>query len=293
MTMTPIPVADYACHTGEGPLWHPTERVVYWTDIPNGRLFRYDPATGEHGAIEIGEAVGGFTLQASGDLLLFMARGRIASRSAVDGTLTDVVAEIADERGSRFNDVIADPAGRVFCGTMPTGDRPGRLYRLDLDGSVTRLLDGIGCSNGMGFTPDGTGMYYTDTGKRTIYRFDYDAESGAITNQRDFIRTSDAPGEGSPDGMTVDADGCVWSARWDGACLVRYDPDGVEMLRVAFPVKKVSSLTFAAPDDDATIYATTAGGHQKDSDGAHAGALFRLTVPGVRGVPEFVSRIEP
>src|SRR4029079_13276105 len=149
-SVQPELIADYACVTGEGPLWHPAEQRVYWVDIPKGRLFRYHPASGAHEICFEGEVLGGFTIQADQSLLLFMARGAV--KIWRDGTLTTVIDEIPEERESRFNDVIADPAGRVFCGTMPTKDRLGRLYRLDLDGTLRKLLDDIGCSNGMGFT---------------------------------------------------------------------------------------------------------------------------------------------
>jgi D-xylonolactonase len=204
-----------------------------------------------------------------------------------EGELTTVLNEIPDERESRFNDVIADPVGRVFCGTMPTESQPGRLYRLDTDGTLTKLLDGIACSNGMGFTPDRRQMYYTDSFKREIYLFDYDQTTGNITNQRVFVRTPED--EGFPDGMTVDAEGYVWSARWDGGCLVRYAPDGSEVLQVNFPAKKVSCVTFGGPDY-ADMYVTTAGGDDKAQEGSGAGALFRLDL-GIQGVPEFLSRI--
>ena len=283
--MEPELTADYRCVVGEGPLWHPGEQRVYWTDIVTGRLFRYEPATGRHEQIYEGDPVGGFTLQADGALLLFMAHGAI--KIWRDGQLTTVLDEIPDERTSRFNDVIADPAGRVFCGTMPTGDRLGRLYRLEPDGQLTKILDGITCSNGMGFTPNRAQMYYTDTYKNEIYRFDYDRETGALANQTVFVRT--AEGEGWPDGMTVDAEGFVWSARWDGGVLVRYAPDGTEERRIAFPAKKVSCPIFGGKDY-ADLYVTTAGGDQKSTDGAGAGALFRLRL-GIKGVPEFTSRI--
>lgn len=286
MEYTLTPLADYACNTGEGPLWHPAENAVYWTDIPAGRIFRYDCATGEHHPIEIGRPVGGFTLQADGALLLFLDKGSVALWRG--GALDFVIEEISDERETRFNDVIADPEGRVFCGTMPTRSRPGRLYRLDTDGALTRLLEGIGCSNGMGFTPDRTQMYYTDSGARTIYRFRYDAATGALSNRKVFSLAEE--GGGVPDGMTVDAEGNVWSARWDGGCLVRYAPDGKETGRIPLPARKVSSVVFGGADS-ATMYVTTAGGHLKATDGAQAGALFALTVPGVRGVPEFVSKV--
>jgi D-xylonolactonase len=283
--MKPELIADYQCQVGEGPLWHPGERRLYWTDIPTGRMFRYDPAAGVHEQCYQGEVVGGFTIQDDGDLLLFMAKGAI--KIWREGELITVVDGIPEERESRFNDVIADPAGRVFCGTMPTESQPGRLYRLDTDGTLTQLLDGITCSNGMGFAPDRKQMYYTDSFKREIYLFDYDRDSGDITNQRVFVQIRED--EGFPDGMTVDAEGCVWSARWGDGCLVRYAPDGGEVLRVPFPAKKITSVTFGGADY-ADIYVTTAGGDNKAEDGPGAGALFRLDL-GIQGVPEFPSKI--
>jgi D-xylono/L-arabinono-1,4-lactonase len=283
--MQPELIADYACVTGEGPLWHAAEQRLYWVDIPNGRLFRYHPASGAHEMCFEGRQLGGFTIQADGALLLFMDRGTVMLWR--DGAFTTVIEEIADERATRFNDVFADPIGRVFCGTMPTEERPGRLYRLDTNGALTMILDGIGCSNGVGLTPDHKNLYYTDTAAREIYLFDYDRASGAIGNQRLFAITP--PEEGLPDGMTVDAQGYVWSARWDGGCLVRYTPAGVLERRISFPAKKVSSVTFGGPDYT-DMYITTAGGDDKPTEGAGAGALFRLNL-GIQGVPEFMSRV--
>jgi D-xylonolactonase len=284
--MKPELIADYECVVGEGPLWHPGEGRLYWVDIHNGRIFRYSLTTGKHERCYEGEVVGGFTIQEDGALLLFMAKGAVAIWR--EGKKLDyVIDEIPDERDSRFNDVIADPAGRVFCGTMPTKDRLGRLYRLEANGTPTKLLDGIGISNGMGFTPDRKKMYYTDSRKNEIYLFDYNQATGAITNQRLFVRTSE--GGGIPDGMTVDKEGYVWSAMWDGGCLVRHTPDGALERRIEFPAKKVSSVTFGGRDYT-DIYVTTAGGDNKKEEGAGAGALFRLRL-GIQGVPEFPSKI--
>lgn len=281
-------IADYNCKTGEGPLWHPDEKRLYWVDIPNGRLFRYDPATGQHEMCHEGRPIGGFTLQADGALLLFRDKGAVQLWR--DGALETVIDEIPAERGTRFNDVIADPAGRVFCGTMPTPERAGRLYRLDVDGTLTEVVDGVGVSNGLGFTPDRRGMYYTDTTQHVIYLYDYDAATGALSNRRDFVRVPQVEGEGHPDGMTVDAEGYVWGARWDGSCLVRYTPAGVEVQRAFFPAKKVSCVSFGG-DDYGDMYVTTANRQGKALEGPGAGALFRLRLPGVKGVPEFRSRI--
>lgn len=284
--MQPELIADTSCHTGENPLWHPGERRVYWTDIPNGRLYRYDPATGRHEECYRGEPVGGFTVQADGALLLFMARGAIALWRG--GRLEYLRRETDDEHESRFNDVIADPVGRVFCGTMSTPARPGRLYRLDLDGSLHVMLEGIGCSNGLGFTPDRRHLYYTDSTPGRIALFDYDEATGNLTRPREWLRQPEVPGV--PDGLTVDAEGGVWSARWGGSTLHRYTPDGVEVERFVFPARNVSSVTFGG-DDLTDVYVTTAlAGRTRADEGAGAGALFRLR-PGVRGVAEFVSRI--
>jgi len=284
--MQPELIADCLCHTGENPLWHPIERRLYWTDIPQGRLFRFDPATGGWEECYHGEPVGGFTLQADGALLLFMARGAIARWQA--GRLEYLRRETDGEQDSRFNDVIADPRGRVFCGTMQTPARKGRLYRLDVDGSLHTVLDGVGTPNGMGFAPDRRKMYVTDSSVRRIYLFDYDETTGALTNQRIWLETPED--QGKPDGLTVDSQGFVWSARWNGSAVRRYTPDGVEVERIEFPAKKVSSVSFGG-DDYKDLFVTTAlTSGTRSSEGAGAGALFRLR-PGVRGVPEFHSKV--
>lgn len=190
--MNPEPVANVPSHTGEGPLWHPDERVVYFTDIPNGRLYAFDPDTRTHRLVYEGAPVGGMTLQEDGSLLLFRARGNVVQWR--DGLEIEVVPEIPMEVGTRFNDVIADPEGRVFAGTMPTGDAPGRLYRFDHDGSYRSVVEGVGCSNGMGFAPDLRAMYFIDTSIGRVDLFDYDRATGEISNRRPFVEIP--PGRG-------------------------------------------------------------------------------------------------
>jgi len=283
---SPTLLVDCQCENAEGPLWHPLEQRLYWTDIPAGHLFRYDPTTETHEQIYSGEPVGGFTIQLDGSLLLFKSRGTIERWHG--GEITTVIPEIPEERETRFNDVIADPSGRVFCGTMPTGDRLGRLYRLDLDRSLTVILDGTEVSNGMSFAPTHQQLYYTESDKCKIYLFDYDQATGNLSNQRVYVST---PDDGSvPDGMTVDAEGYVWSGRWDGGHLFRYAPDGTEVLRIPFPAKKVTSVTFGGPDYT-DMFVTTAGGDNREVEGPGAGAVFHLNL-GIQGVPELMSRIE-
>lgn len=287
----PTLIADTHNHTGEGPLWHPMEKRLYWVDIPNGRLFRYDLETDAHELCYETTVIGGVTVQRNGSLLLFEDGGTVEVWN--DGETETVVDSIPEERDSRFNDVIADPKGRVFCGTMPTDDRLGKLYRLDPDGTITRVLDGVDIPNGMGFTPDRTGFYFVETEAEKLYRFRYDADTGAISNREVVVDAADE--RGNPDGMTVDRDGYVWTAYWNGGCLVRYTPDGVEDRRIDVPARKVSSVTFAG-DDYEDAYVTTALGPgegppgSRETEGEGAGALFRIS-PDVGGVPEFHSDI--
>jgi D-xylonolactonase len=283
--MQPEVIADYACECGENPLWHAVEKAVYWCDIPAGRIFRFLPKTGNHEQIYHGEVVGGFTIQTDGSLLLFMARGSV--KLLRGGKLVTVIDEIESERETRFNDVIADPEGRVFCGTMSTAQRPGRLYRLDPPSKLTLLLEGIGCSNGLGFTPDLKHLYYTDSLARTIYIFDYDQKSGEISNRRVFVQVPEE--DGLPDGLTVDSMGYIWSARWDGSSIVRYTPEGKLDRRIVLPAKKVTSLVFGG-EDLREIYITSGGGENKLAEGTGAGALFRLRQE-ISGTPDFCSRI--
>ncbi len=282
--MTPRLIADYQCETGENTLWHTDEQRLYWTDIPTGRLFRYDPATGAHEQVYDDRQVGGFTFQADGALLLFRDKGNVVVWR--DGQVRDTIIEsLPDEETTRFNDVMADPEGRVYCGTMPTKTRKGRLYRLDPDGSIRILLEGIGCSNGMGFTPDGSRMYYTDSTARHIYLFDYDRSTGDLNNQRVFVETPE--GEGVPDGMCVDAAGDVWSTRWGGWGVFRYGPDGQLKQKIDIPAQAVSCCCFHG----STLYITTALANKRPETGEQAGALYAVDTD-AQGQTEHRSRIE-
>ncbi len=279
--------ADYGCETGENPLGNPIDGFIYWTDIPGGKLYRFDPKTGNHEQIYAGDPVGGFTIQEDGSLLLFMAKGKIALRRR-NGEIKILQPFLPGEEESRFNDVIADPKGRAFCGTMPTPDRPGRLYRLDLDGSISVIQEGLECSNGMGFTLDKKKMYHIDSGKREIYRYDYDEDSGTLKNRQLLKKTPVS--EGVPDGMTVDSEGYLWVAHWNGHTVIRYNPEGEDVFRIPIPVKKVSCVTFSPPDYR-TLFITTAGGSNKEEEGELAGALLYCS-PGNTGRKEYFSRIK-
>jgi sugar lactone lactonase YvrE len=290
MTLTPRLVAPTRCEIGENPLWHPNAGLLFFLDIAAGDVHAFNPATGECWLFSHGPITGGMTLQQDGNLLLFQD-----SRISVLG-LDGIQREAADNLcpgNERFNDVIADPEGRVYAGAMGGN---GRLLRFDPDGTVIELLDGLGIPNGMGFAPDGRHMYFTDSIPRHIYVFDYDRATGKLTNRRIF---AEVPWEeGVPDGMTVDAEGFVWGAVWFGGRVKRYAPDGSVEREVLFPVSQTSAIAFGGPDySDAFV--TTAGTSAADSlmppgygtNKPRGGGLYSFRVEGVRGSALFRSRL--
>lgn len=288
--MEPTVVVDQGNVVGENPLWDAREERLYWCEHEGpelGRIFSYDPEEDSSRLEHETEYIGGFTLQDDGSLLLFMRGGRVASWDGTDEetVIADALPDEAPE--VLFNDVIADPEGRVFAGTRYSDDRTGALYRLDTDRSMTTVIDDVGLSNGMGFTPDLSGLYFTDSEARRISRYEYDRSDGRLSDERTYV--SVASDDGLPDGMTVDADGYVWSAHAFGSAVVRYTPDGTEDRRVEFPVGLVTSVTFGG-DDLGTLYVTSGGGQDKAKYGSDAGALFQVR-PETPGREEHRSRV--
>jgi D-xylonolactonase len=294
MANSPTIIAKSNCVCGENPIWHADEKLLYWVDIPNGRLFGYDPRNGDYQTLKQGRHLGAMTIQADGSLLLMGGEGCYVSIWK-DGEETPVIESIEGE--TRFNDAIADRHGRVFSGSMPhpgwkeDADKTGKLYRIDTDGSYQIMDTGFGCANGMGFTADGKTFFFTDTPTGNIYAYDYDEQTGDLSNRRAQIHISDDPG--MPDGMTVDADGHIWSAKWGGSQVVQYNLDGEKLQSIDLPTANITSIAFGG-DDLETMYITSAGGNHPDApedENAAAGALFEFEAPGVKGVEEFRSKI--
>jgi len=270
------------CQLGENPLWHQASQCLYWTDIEGGMIHRFDTLTGKHDVVYRGSPVGGFTFQANGHLLLFRSRDIVLLHP--DGRLTTLRA-FSDKGIVRFNDVIADPEGRVFAGSIGKNAESGGLYRMDVDGTITRLRSGTACSNGMGFSPDQKFFYWTCSTTRRIYRFGYESGTGELGEPVLFHQALE--NEGIPDGLAVDASGHILSARWDGFGAVRLDPAGKILEKISIPVAQVTSLCFGGSNFD-RLYITSAGG-QPDSNTLD-GAVFEMQAPH-SGLPEFESRI--
>ncbi len=282
--------ADCRCLVGEGPLWNAKEQALYWVDVANGDVYRKrldDPVEKyERFRLDIGK-IGGMAFARDHGVLLFAAQGRVWRWQP--GKTPVLKAELAAAASTRFNDVIADPAGRVFCGVAPVEKGgAGSLWRMETDGRFSCLEPvTAGMPNGMGFSPDRKHFYFTVTNERVIYGYDYHPDAGTLANRTVLIKVPED--EGLPDGLTVDAEGCLWSAQWNGARLARYSPAGAKLLEFRFPIVKISCLTFGGPDYS-DIFITTANypWHEPDYAQDRAGAVFRLKQP-VRGLSEYIA----
>jgi sugar lactone lactonase YvrE len=244
--MQPERVVASQSKLGEGPLWSATEQALYWLDIHRQRVERFHPVSGKHEVFEFDTAVTVLGFRKQGGFVAGTARG-LGFLQLTNKSPQILASPEADKPHNRFNDGAVDPQGRFWAGTMYEGpDTPepteGRLYRLDADFSLHIMQTGLTISNGLGWSPDLKTMYLTDTLRRLIYAYDYDAASGSIEHRRVFVdSTAEA---GYPDGMTVDSEGGIWSARWSGSKITRYDPGGKVEREIRLPVECPTSCAF-------------------------------------------------
>lgn len=279
-------VVDCKNVLGEGALWCPLEQRLWWIDISSPTLWCLQPESKKVERWPLPKPPGSFALRKNGGFLFAFRNGlAILKRPGAEPEwLPAEGLELGDER---FNDGKTDRAGRFWTGTLDRrlGSQIGRLYRVTTDFKVAAMDRGFTISNGIGWSPDDRVMYFTDTPSRCIYRYDFDAATGGITNRRVFVEA--APGHGGPDGMTVDAEGFVWSAQFDRWCIHRYAPDGSLERSIRLPVQRPTTCMFGG-QDLATLYVTSARMDLSEAALAtqpQAGGLFALQ-PGVRGLPE-------
>lgn len=291
-------IADYGDLCGECPTWSSRDQVLYWSDISGRKLYRCTWPARTHAVHHEGLEVSGIALHASGGLVIVNSEG-VWLRNA-DGK-PHLVVDVVDGRRCALNDCIADPEGRLFTGSCffdPNRDDYdlGFLMRVDNDGAAQIVDDGIHLANGLGFSPDGSTLYFTDSAARILYAYDYRRVDGAIRNRRVFAKIPND--QGIPDGLTVDAEGFVWSAQWFGGCIVRYDPEGKEQQRIAIPASQTSSLAFGGPDLT-DIFVTSASlldalslapSTYRSDRGMVGGRLFHLN-PGIPGKPDYEAKL--
>jgi len=277
---------------GESPCWHPAEQVLYWCDIPGRLLNRFDPATGVHQAWPFEVEPASCAPLQSGGLLLAMRDG-LWRFDPASGERTCLADAPYDTKALRFNDGKADPQGRFWVGTIDEARAPNAaLYCLD-SGDLRRVADGITVSNGLGWSPDGATLYWSDTKAHTVYAFDFDPEDGSLSRQRVFAQfTPRAEGQalddygGRPDGAAVDAEGAYWVALFEGSRLLRLAPDGQVLAELKLPVRCATMPCFGG-HDLRTLYITTAREKRPADELARqplAGCVLHLRVP-VPGLP--------
>jgi len=272
---------------GEGPVWDDREGCLWWVDILGETVHRTDPSTADDAVLPIGRMPGAVGLRESGGLVAAVRDG-FGALDPATGRFEILVPVDADDPSMRMNDGKVDPAGRFWAGTTDLDHRPGlgTLYRLDPDLRVSPMLRDVTISNGLDWSLDGRTMYFIDTPTRRVDAFVFDLESGAIVDRRPAVEIRDAAG--SPDGMTLDAEGYLWVALWGGWGIERYAPDGRLDMRVEVPAEQASSCTFGGPDLDLLFITTArkgfpAGGRPEQPE---AGGLF-VCRPGPRGRPAF------
>jgi len=273
----------------EGPRWDAARDELLWVDIVASRLHRASVGTGgmldEREPLRFDRFVGAVAPAAGGGYVLAAGTGFLYADES--GHVSELAQPEAGHSHVRMNDGACDARGRFWAGTMAHDESlgVGVLYRLELDGACTTVLTGLTISNGIGWSPDGTVMYLSDSGTREIDAFDFDPAGGEIGNRRTIVRITD-PGA-APDGLTVDAYGDLWVALWGGGAVRRYSPRGALLDEITVGVDRPTSCAFGGPDL-ATLFITTAR-HGLDETAVsrqpHAGRVFRVDGLAARGAP--------
>ncbi|XP_026488697.1 regucalcin-like [Vanessa tameamea] len=284
---------------GEGPHWDDRQQALYFVNILKGTIHKYVPATGEHTKTKLDGSVG-FIVPVNGTTDQFLIglerKFVIVQWDGKEGSATKIVRELGtvDQNvvpNTRINDGKADPRGRVYAGTMGHEDRPGNilpnqgsLYRVDKTG-IHKLCSEIGISNGLAWDLARKAFYYTDTMERRIRRYDYDVDTGNITNLKYIFDLEKNKVDGMPDGTTIDSDGNLWVAVFNGSCVIKIDPTSGKLLqKVPIPVPQVTSVTFGGPNFD-ILFVTTASLNIGGAQEPPCGSTYMVTGLGVKGLP--------
>ncbi len=284
-TLTADCVLDAKAVLGEGPVWRAETQDLVWVDIESARVCCFNPATGENQTWDVGEKPGLAVPTKQGDLILGTSVGFVRLDLA-SGVLSPIIDPEQDLPNNRFNDGKVDPEGRLWAGTMGLDEAPnvGSLYRLNRNLSTDKLFDQVTISNGMAWTSDQKTFYYIDSPTRRVDVFDCDMAGGTVSDRRTAFELPE--GMGYPDGMSIDNEGMLWVALWQGWGVARFAPGGALLAKVEVPVECVTSCCFGGENWD-ELYITTSSRDLDETGRAEqplAGGLFRCR-PGVSGPP--------
>jgi len=272
---------------GEGPCWDEKRQVIYWVDILGKKLYGFDTMGGTLKTLDCEQQIGAFVLKDDGTMVCAQEHGYYFLDPA-SGKAEFIGDPERDIPKNRFNDGKCDPMGRFWAGTMADGTAPvGSLYVLDNGRSITKKLSDTYISNGLCWSADNQTMYYIDSALKRIDAFDYDLKTGDISNRRVVVAMPEDAG--LPDGMTIDIDGTLWVAEYDGYRVSRWDPrTGRQIERIAFPTALITSCAFGGPDFD-ELYVTSGKNGldpERKKNEELAGALFKVKLD-VKGMPFF------
>jgi sugar lactone lactonase YvrE len=279
-------LVDARAALGEGPLWHPGEQRLYWVDIDGQAIHVHDPAGEPDRVIPVGRLVGFLAFRRAGGLLIG-GEGGIFQLDPASGRQTPLADPETGKPDMRFNDGKCDPYGRLWAGTynMKRTPKQAGLYCLEPGQPIRRVLSDLTNSNGLGWSPDRLTFYHIDTPTLEVAAYEYDGETGNIANRRVAVRFPQDVGR--PDGMTVDAEGMLWVAHFDGGRVTRWNPRSGRLLStVMLPCSKVTSCTFGGPRLDRLFVTTVRKGLDDEAlrGQPHAGGLY-VVEPGVEGLP--------
>jgi len=268
---------------GESPLWHPQEQAFYWVDILDNRFFRYSPKNQQTDTFDVGDRVGCLAFHESGNLLLGTSQGIELWQNGQ----RQVTRNRAYHPNNRLNDGAVDRHGRFWVGAA-SPDPVNHLYCMMLDGEVFVREKNILISNGIGWSPDNTIMYYSDSGgEGIVYQYDFDISTGRISNQQIFLPPTGT--DIAADGLTVDAEGHIWIAYWNGWKIARYAPDGTLIQEIDMPIQRPTSLCFGGAELN-QLYITSASVDVDKTQQPLAGDVFRIQTD-TKGIPEPIAKI--
>lgn len=287
---TPHLLVDSKNLVGEGPLWHPEEGSLYWTDVNGFTIHRYNLKSRETKNWRFGEPVCTLSLTKDPDRLLVALGSRVILWRPSTDERQDFASPEPNWPRNRLNDGATDPNGVFWVGSMRNNVGPhgedveakgstGSLYRVLPHGSVSVWDTGFGITNTLAWSPDRKTFYCGDSTANIIYAYDYNAADSSIRNRRPFLAGIQP---GLPDGSAMDADGYLWNSRFFGGCILRISPAGKLDRVVELPVSNITNCAFGGPSVD-SLFVTTASLHAKPAE-PHAGALFEVAV-GIRGLP--------
>jgi sugar lactone lactonase YvrE len=286
-------VVPHTCLLGEGPVWDAMCKTICWVDILNGRIHEFSPEQNKHKTISVHQMIGSLAVCTNRNFIAALQDG-FAFIDRVSGEVRMIADPESHLPSNRFNEGKCDPAGMFWAGTMSLSDEPNRgsVYAINNDLIPKKKIEGVSISNGMAWSLDHQTFYYIDTPALEVVAFEYDKINGNISNKKTSITIDEK--DGYPDGMTIDSEGMLWIAHWDGWQVTRWNPaNGKKLYSIKLPVAKVTSCTFGGENLEDLFISSAKVGITEDelNEQPLAGSLFVIHNCGFKGMPAFEFKV--